>query len=642
MKLLDAFRQQVQGLGPLKRAWFTTFNLGIPFVETHVLPALLEADAPANRMDYENMQQQLAERGIDIRVFCDVRMMEADQLKRTAVPVHGVLPGRLDIEGFGKESLFHPKVIFLEDENGRMVLGAGSANLSVSGWGRNQEVFAFRTISSNEQYQQVKRFFEPLLTTAGLGEAQLLGVRKRFEGDDADWRFVHSFERANFLQLLLEDTQTERLTVWSPYFSRDLAGLLGQVQALANADLKLSIVPDRVNNRHVRTKWTKEIGQLLENGTLSFHDQPSPRAKEIEMTHAKIWLATGRTARLAIGSWNCTGPGSASFELRNVEAGILLNVAPTTRIVGSSLKLGANDFGSDELLKGEELVVPPYPLPFELLVRFDWELGSYEVQGWLHDEIKGAGYDLRLPGVQNRLPLHWKSRRTEGAWLLETIELELPDNEALLADHCYEVWRDGSLEYRGLVQETRQAHRRSQGYDSLKDLLNDLVNEAEPGTSGISRLRPVLRHDDVPDDEPMSPAIAASGGGLSYFRLFHAFEQFRQRLRSVDSRVELKRLLFVVPGSLQELVSKVNEQATASSGSAIFNWFLLQEADSLHVLALEAYNRTREKKYARTAPPKSGKWESLKPNKRAVRLPPEVRGNAAYMRQLREACDYGR
>lgn len=36
--------------------------------------------------------------------------MEADQLKRTAIPVHGILPGWLG--SFDQESLFHPKVIF--------------------------------------------------------------------------------------------------------------------------------------------------------------------------------------------------------------------------------------------------------------------------------------------------------------------------------------------------------------------------------------------------------------------------------------------------------------------------------------------------------------------------------------------------
>lgn len=632
MKLLDEFRQQVRALGPLRRAWFTTFNLDIPFFETHVLPELLQGDAdpPANRMDYENMQLQLAERGIDLHVFCDLRMMEADQLKRTALPVHGVLPG------FAPESLFHPKVIFLEDEGGRMVLGAGSANLSVSGWGQNQEVFCFQTVSNNEQYQQIKRFFDPLLAATGLGKA--LGVRRQFKGNDEGWRFVHSFERESFLELLLADTEAGRLTVWSPYFSRDLAGLIKKIQALAGRKIDFAIVPDRVGNRHVRTKWSEAIGQMLYEDGLAFHDRPSPQADR--MTHAKIWLAQGRTARLAVGSWNCTEPGCASFELRNVEAGFLLDVAPAPQIAGRALDLGAEDFCTDDMLQDEELDPPPYPLPFELQVKFDWAKGCYEVRGRLHKKIEGAGYTLRLPGVKQRQKLDWKERRIDSAWPLETITLSLPDNEALLADHGYEVWRGDSLEYRGLVQETEQAHRRAQGYDSLKDLLNDLVEGLEPSDSGKPRLRPVLRNDDVPDDESAPPAIAADAAELSYFRVFHAFEQFRQRLQDVTTRDVLERLLFVQAGSLQELVAKVNAQAGAPGGSAVFNWFLLQEANSLYAAAKEAYARTRAK-FARSAPPENDKWMSLKPNMQLSCLPPEIRGNTKYMRQLLEACGYG-
>lgn len=641
MKLLDVFRQQVRALGPLRRAWFTTFNLGIPFFETHVLPELLQGDAdpPANRMDYENMQLQLAERGIDLRVFCDLRMMEADQLKRTALPVHGVLPGRLGLKEFGPESLFHPKVIFLEDEGGNMVLGAGSANLSVSGWGRNQEVFCFHTVSNNEQYQQIKRFFEPLFAAARLGKA--LGVRRQFKGDDEGWRFAHSFERDSFLKLLLAGTEAERLTVWSPYFSRDLAGLIEKIRAMAGREIDFAIVPDRVGNRYVRTKWSEAIGKMLDEGGLTFHDRPSPRADEIEMTHAKLWLAQGRKARLAVGSWNFTEPGSSSFELRNVEAGFLFDVAPATNIAGKVVALGAKDFGTDDMLQDDALDPPPYPLPFELLVSFDWAQGCYEVQGRLYEKNDGKGYVLRLPGVKQRLALRWKERRIDGAWPLEAMALALPDNEALLADHGYEVWRGNSLEYRGLVLETGQTHRRAQGYDTLKDLLNDWVEGIEPGGSGKPRLRKVLRNDDVPDDEPAPPAIVTEAGGLSYFRVFHAFEQFRRRLHEVDSRDILERLLFVQAGSLQELVAKVNAQAAAPGSSAVFNWFLLQEADSLYAGALEAYARTRAK-FARSAPPEGAKWQSLKPEKHLSRLPKAISSNAEYMRQLRKACGYGR
>ncbi|VVD78197.1 hypothetical protein PCO31110_00986 [Pandoraea communis] len=639
MKLLDAFRKQVEGLGELKRAWFTTFNLGIPFFETHVLPVLLGFDQPANRMDYETMQQEVAEREIDLRLFCDLRMMEADQLKRTAIPVHGVLPGHLAENGFDKDSLFHPKVIFLEGKSGSMVLGAGSANLTVSGWGRNQEVFAFRAVSNNEQYQQIKRFFDPLTELLGLTEAQRLGVRRKFNGEDDDWRFAHSFQKKTFLQQLMAETGANRLTVWSPYFSRDLASLINRIQETMGRELRVSIVPDRIANRQLRTIWTAELEKLQRAGVLSFHDYPLPRAAEIEMTHAKLWLVSGDRGRLAVGSWNCTEPGISSFERRNVEAGILLNVSPATTISGRQLALTTKDFCREESLE-EELIAPPYPLPFDLQVRFDWEQSRYCVDGKLFEPISGRPYVLRLPGVVKPVTLRWRARRSDGAYLLQPIELDVTDDEALLANHCYEVVRSGSVEFRGLIVETGQDYRRAQGYDSLKDLLNDLVNDVDPKGIGTAQLRKVLRHNGVPEEELGSPIISANGGNLSYFRLFHAFEQFRKRLQAAGSMSELEKLLFVYAGSLQELVVKVNEQIV-TSGNTVFNWFLLQEVNSLHAVALDVYEQNRAR-YAPTTPPNKGKWNSLRLNKQRVSLPPEISGNAQYMKQLREVCDYER
>ena len=635
MKLLNAFRDQVNTLGPLKRAWFTTFNLGIPFFETHVLPALLATDPPLNRMDYENMQLQLAESSIDVRVFCDMRMMEADQLKRTAIPIHGILPGWLG--SFDQESLFHPKVIFLEDIHGHMVLGSGSANLSISGWGHNQEVFIFRPVSHNEQYQQIKRFFTPLAKAAAIDIAETFGIRRHFGGDDTDWRFVHSFEKANFLQQLLADIQADRLTVWSPYFSRDLANLLAKISTLAGKDLKYSIVPDRATHRYVRTEWSPAIGKLMQDNVLSFHDRPSPRADNIEMTHAKLWLASGQKASLAVGSWNCTEPGCASFERSNIEAGILLSVAPNTRIAGQKLNF---DFGSEKLLEDEALKVDSYPLPFELQVCFDWERRAYAVQGQLHKEIDGTHYTLRLPGVKKQIPLHWKARRSEGAWPLELVACEVADNEALLADHCYEVWRDGQLEFRGLVLESGATHRRAQCYDSLKDLLNDLINGVDSKTSTKSRLRPILRHDDL-TDEAFDKSATNASDSLTYFRLFHAFEQLRKRLCEATSMGTLEKLLFVYPGSVQELVQKVDTQLALPDGNPVFNWFLWQEVSSLQRVVLQAYAKHRAK-HSSTVPPEKGKWASLRLRARAISLPPEISGNVQYMQRIQEMCGYVR
>ena len=176
LKLIEAFSEQVKSLGPLKRAWFTTFNLNIDFFERHVLSALLERDKPRSRIDFELMQQTLngklketkksngkIESAIDVKIFADQRMYDAGDVKRTAIEIYGVNPSLLDKHStrygsFGDRTLFHPKVIYLEGDKGEAILGVGSANLTVSGWSTNQEVFVFKKVEHKKQLDEIQRF----------------------------------------------------------------------------------------------------------------------------------------------------------------------------------------------------------------------------------------------------------------------------------------------------------------------------------------------------------------------------------------------------------------------------------------------------------------------------------------------------
>lgn len=56
MKLLQELKRKVTGMGPLRRAWFTTFNLDIEFLETFVLPATIGAEPPRNRIEFEQLR----------------------------------------------------------------------------------------------------------------------------------------------------------------------------------------------------------------------------------------------------------------------------------------------------------------------------------------------------------------------------------------------------------------------------------------------------------------------------------------------------------------------------------------------------------------------------------------------------------
>lgn len=645
MKLLETLQKKVEELGPLKRAWFTTFNLDIPFFETHVLPVLLREEKPQTRIDFENMQMQLAPtlqqaniknastNYLDVRIFCDLKMLESGQLKRTAIPIHGILPKWL--KNFDNESLFHPKVILLEGTNGEMVLGAGSANLTLSGWARNQEVFIFRTVTSKNQYTQIVSFFSPLLKSVGINQEKKLGKGLSFVDETPSWQFIHSFQEINFLGELFKDISPKKLTIWSPYFSPELADLLNVItKYYGSKDLNFSIVPDLILNNQVRTIWTEELQILLNSGRLKFHHHPTSRSENTLMTHAKLWLATGKKSRLAVGSWNCTKHGCASFTDRNIEAGILIEVPNNTAIAGSDININKANFITPQELEKERLNVDDYPLPFEIQVCFDWESRSYKVQVKKNEHCALNRYQLKLPGLTSLITLKWVKNLEGDLHSFVTNNYVVANNPALLADHCFEVLHDNKLEFRGLIYETNIGNRPAFSYDSIYDLFNDLIKNVSPIESTKLRLHSTLRQTEL-TDETFETSSNVVLNEISYFRLFRAFDQFNKRLTETKNLESLEKLLFVLPGNLQELVQKVDEHIINFNQNTVFNWFLWQEVKSLEKLSRITFNTLTSKTQLN-----EDKWKTLTLQASEVKLPEAIKGNTGYMKSIKKMCHY--
>lgn len=625
MKLIEAFRQQLKEMGELKRVWLTTFNVNLGFVESHLLPAVLNMDPPRNRLDFEGFQAHLVEKDIDFRVFCDTRMLGADQYKRTAINVHGVSTRAL---GFTEQTLFHPKLIFLESKQGEMVLGAGSANLTVGGWGRNQEVFTFQRVCNNEQYRQIKVFFNKLTEPL---EPEFSWRTKLKPAEGPEWQFVHSFDKRTFLEHLMVQDRITSLQVWSPYLAADMPDLLGRLQEQSgNPELKVALVADRLEGRFFRTPWSKTLAACLETGALAFHKNPSAPDPLSEITHAKAWLCrSSEGSRLAIGSWNFTHAGTSSFEQRNIEAGIVLNFERNAGMLGAHLDVTEADFASEQLLAADRLEVPD-ELPFDLQVHYDWKRACFSVSGnwWVDNPCEG--YWLKLPGVSEPILLHWRTRRQQGKWLLIPFEQVTPDNEAMLADHSYAVLlrKKGPAVFRGIIVESDQSFRRVQGFESLKDLLDSLVAGVDPNSDTNTVLRACLRNSAGPDEEPMAPSPVNEQDALSYFRLFQAIEQYRERLRAAS---DIEQWEFVHPGCLQELAAKARQQINDSPPS-VFNWFLAHEVNSLHQLAAGLYRKANQRK------PGDELWSTLRVQ--TPRLPKELQRKLAYVRRVQKECGY--
>jgi hypothetical protein len=643
VKLLNEFKTQLKRLGPPTRAWMTTFSVSVDFIEGHLVPAILEVEPPRSRLDFETLQAELAQRQprIDLRVFHDKRMLQADQIKRTAIALHPMSHCQFaNVQGVDSDSLFHPKVIYLENEKGEAILGAGSANLTVSGWGRNQEVFAFRAVSTLEQHRQIRSFFESLGEALGLDLS--LGTRRRFAGEDPDWSFVHSFQNASFLDQLFKGRTVDHLSVWSPYLSMDLPRLVNRLREKAGHDaLEVHLVADRLAGQYFRTPWSDALGACLESQALRFFENPTARHPSTEMTHAKIWHAHSQDrSSLAIGSWNFTTSGTSSFERRNIEAGILLASPGSDGLTGKQLKAAQGDFASLEVLSHEALELPALP-PFDMVVCFDWRTSTYQVSGCWIDGHPLGGLTLHLPGLEPQ-PLVWASRRSGPTARYALIEMtfELADNEALLLDHAYAVHQKGESVDRGMIIEVGQEFRRALGYESLKDLFDAVVAGVDPATGGggggggRTVLRGPLADKGGPDEDMTPDRIEPDASPLTYFRLFEAAKLYRERLSKAKSREMLERMLFTYPGCVQELSLKARERLAAEPPS-VFNWFLAQEVNALVAQAAQGLERFRER-YERRAVPR--RWEALMLSEPP--LPVALAKHRSYLREVRLRAGY--
>ena len=633
MKLLEQFKQELKNLGELRYIWFTSFNISLEFIETYLLPAVLDMEPPRNRLDYEHFQLALNERGINFRVFCDTRFMEAEQNKRTSIPVHGVSTARL--EGFSKNSLFHPKVIYMEDVHGNRILGSGSANLTLSGWGRNQEVFRFLEIETREQYSSVKEFFDLIAENVGIEED--LPQRRGLPTHDKGWSFVHSFQEDTFLDQLFDKTHSRDLMVWSPYLSDDLTAFIEKMKnEVAHDELNIHLVPDRIHGQYIRTAWNDALKLMVDSKALVFYDNPTERHENVELCHAKVWKLGGK---LAIGSWNFTTPGSnlcnGSGEwdkASNIEAGLILSEPGSwQQAVGKPIAMNSNNFAPIELLEEESLLVPE-PLPFDIGVNFDWREQRYSFSGYWNDGNLDRGYSIKVPGISETIPLAWRNKKDPG---LKSRLISSPDE--LLIERRFEVHSPGNVVHRGLITETNTSFRRTQAFASLGDLLDAYVFDGEPGPDDSIPFHPAINRNssefdgDVLDDSLVN--MTKTGENISYFRLFQAMQQYVETIDAVTSVDKLNGHIFSQPGCLLELVEKT-KALIQKVEPCVFNWFLAHEVKSLCMLAKKRRRAIGNDKHSL---PKT-RWDAIDID--IPPLPENVDINGGYVEMVEKECHY--
>ena len=395
------------GFDQLEGVVLTTFTLNTPFLEEHVLAACLGVDASTSDARRAGVHQRLGE--VPCTVFYDPatkpRIGHRFRYEARPVPVRG--------------RFFHPKLVVLAgiDLEGVdwVYLAVSSANLTLSGWGRNVEGFGETWIHTRRQrsHGELDALLAWLEDHGALGDAQAgrrnavdrirtvlarMPSRRRFHDDgNQAWTgtlhhrlyssVVHRAGLADYLRFG-RSRRPKELWAYSPFWGN----VADNVKAF-NAKTTVLVPAKRADGRGVGLD-VDQAGAL-------------PKRVELQMLKeddgSRFWhMKAYRILHGKKGGW--TAVGSCNFTANGLKgAGGNVEAMLVTEHDGSWLPEG--DVLPDDALAlkavGEE--EGPEPVPIAIIVAWDWRSATW--RWWLDAGPQQKDALLVLPGCAE-LELH--------------------------------------------------------------------------------------------------------------------------------------------------------------------------------------------------------------------------------------------
>ncbi len=597
--LYKTFKKELDKIGTIKSAWFTTFNLNITFFEQWILPMITKVDFNQAKTlrDYEEMNDLLTDTkdrsGIDVRLFYDYRAIKnQNETKRTSISLHPINVETFSADGntnFYKGGVFHPKVCLIQNEQGRYFVMAASANLTLSGWARNRECFFFSEIQGKNNARKIGDLFAQIIT--GFDFALNNQIIKDLTGgrgwsDNPKWSFVSSatdyFEDELKKQIAL--SKDKCLTIWSPYWSLELKALLNQLKD--NGFEKIRLVPSK--NETGLIAITKTIfDECSSIDGVSFEEEKWG-AVERPLIHAKVWMTDNA---ISIGSWNMTRPGSNIQKSRkrtednnnNFEAGIIVEISKSEykELIYSAGFRKLVDHGfktAQEIEKERKDILEPFEFPF--VITADWTNGVYELMNPKLIPVELLDATVNLPDNKS---IKLKS-------FLTPIKFNTYGS-SLLNNRFFSVKLKDKLIFHGFINEIGLEHRPINEFDSEMDLLMSWINGVPEDRPDLIKKRITQEEDETADrDETKSLDFFSV---KPWFNNLHGFARIRENIneaasysRAEERKHALLRIGRLVPGSIAELRAKMIKRKEQyllieekKKPSPVFLWFMIEETN---------------------------------------------------------------
>jgi phosphatidylserine/phosphatidylglycerophosphate/cardiolipin synthase-like enzyme len=594
MNELSTIRQRIERassyFSKLEGAVLTTFNLSATFLEENALPAVLGVEGKTVAARRAGLHQRLG--ATPCTVFYDPavapRISGRYRYVARPMPVRG--------------RFFHPKLVIIagrcENDTTWVYLAVSSANLTLSGWGRNAESFGETWIHTRRQqsWSALSDLLSWLSTFGSVGEKvadtdavtriqaalQRMPDRKRFVDDGTEpWsgslhaELYASVVHKSGLPAFLQGDRTQRpseLWAYSPYWSE----VADQVSAF-NAQETVLLPALRLDRARLGLSQ-EQFAELDDHVEVCRNEQDI----DARFWHMKAyWIKYRTTIRTAVGSCNFTGAGLSGGD-GNVEAMLVFDADPEWLPEGHVVEV---EELADEPQAEEEA---PDPTPVAIVVAWDWRAHSWR---WRLDAGGNQReFVLHLPGLAafpTEPGIHTKPGKSppRGATFAVTYQSD-----------------DGEQRWRGQVVELNLDHSsRTYGRSlTANEILQSWLGRAP--TWDIGGGGGVGGDGDHPDDE-----IPAAFDAVNLYDFYRSMRALRKKMASLDEHPDIQRAYLVGrPDSLMALAQMADRDEEApivrylvllELWGVLTTWAHLLDPDlvtRVQQMAKQARNRTRE------------------------------------------------
>ena len=529
MKLYQKYKNILSknSIGKLKKAYFTTFNIDISFIEKYLLAPLLGDSIPDNQFSLEDLNLGLMEKDkADIKFFYDANMLISLD-KRTLIQTYPILL---------KGGVFHPKVIYLKGTLGTYLF-VGSGNLTYSGWGRNIESFQIIKIDNKNLEDQVLDFFDDIFELAGINREPQKSRKPTF-GNKLDFIYTSPNRSETLLSHLnIKDS----LQIHSPYFSDDLDSLFQQ------DDFKtlktINIIPDLIENKKIR------LEKLPNDERIKFYlfdKSIISKENESSINHSKIWISD---TKYAIGSHNCTKPALYG---QNFEASIVRSYHKKDNFeLDNFIQISKPEITKKEIkIEDDEENKDNFSSLFKLEANYkNYTLELIKLSG----KVNMRTININIPSLNGVLITYKEFQNLSSSKKIVIFR-------ALVKNKIYEIYDNDKLLFRGVIVELNatQNTRFAQSAETLDDIFLSFLDPNNP----TEALHLENKNIDIDRDDEVLYKRKNKQTSINYFTMFNGFKNLNKRFEDIkDNSNKLERFCYSSASSLS-VVKNVIEQYT--------------------------------------------------------------------------------